>query len=237
MPAIRLLQCEVDSDHLGNRRTVWLQPPPVPSPDACIFLDGEYYLAHVRAAALVAGLQASDAIPPVTAAYVSCVDFDTRWPESFCNDRFAAFLQEELLPWIRTRSGLDGSNGTTLAGLSLTGLGAAHAALAYPASFPRVLCQSGSFWWNDNWLARHVAGPVADPLFFRITVGDRETREDVDHGKGLLQKDSQVASNRRFRDALVAAGHRVSYAEVPGDHDVVSWRADLPASLTALLAP
>ncbi|MHC4410629.1 MAG: alpha/beta hydrolase [Planctomycetota bacterium] len=236
MPDIGLLQCEIDSHRLGNRRTLWLQPPRVPSADTCIFLDGEYYLAHVRAASVVAELQATEVIPSMTAVYVSCMDHDTRWPESFCNDRFAAFLHEELVPWVRTRSGAGENGVTTLAGLSLTGLSAAHAALLYPTTFPRVLCQSGSFWWNDNWLAHNLPDPVAGTLSFRITVGDRETSEDVDHGKGLLQRESQLASNRLFRDALAKAGHQVSYSEFPGGHDVASWRTDLPASLTALSA-
>ena len=235
MSDIPLLQCEVTSRRLGNRRAVWLQPSAVRSDVACIFLDAEYYLAHLRAASVLAELQSSAAIPPATVAYVSSIDQEARWPESFCNDDFAAFLHEELVPWLRDRAELDEGGITVLAGLSLTGLSAAHAALRHPNSFPRVLCQSASFWWNDNWLANHLPDFDSDPVSFRITVGTRETKEDVDHGNGLVQRDSQLASNRRFRAALVAAGHRVSYEEHAGGHDIASWRADLPASLVALL--
>jgi enterochelin esterase-like enzyme len=39
-----------------------------------------------------------------------------------------------------------------------------------------------------------------------------------------------------MRDALTAMGHRVSYHEFGGGHDVASWRKDLPESLTRLFA-
>ena len=103
MSDIQLWQCEVTSRRLGNRRTVWVQPSTVRSSLVCIFLDAEYYLAHVRAANVLAELQASAAIPPATVAYVSSVDPETRWRESFCKEEFAAFLHEELVPWIRDR--------------------------------------------------------------------------------------------------------------------------------------
>ena len=62
-----------------------------------------------------------------------------------------------------------------------------------------------------------------------------ETKEHVDHGKGLVQEESQLAANRRMRDALVDRGHRVSYQEFDGGHDITGWRADLPESLSHLL--
>jgi len=125
MSDLQLWQCEITSRRLRNRRTIWLQPAPVRSNHACILLDAEYDLAHMRAATVLAELQASAAVPPATVAYVSSIDQEARWPESFCNDDFAGFLHEELVPWLRDRSDLDGSGVTMLAGLSLTGLSAA----------------------------------------------------------------------------------------------------------------
>ena len=234
---IDLLQCEFESRILGNRRTVWVQRRDSLATGVCIFLDGEYYLAHVRAAGIVSRLQEEGAMPPMAVAYVSCVDHDVRWPESFCNPAFASFLGDELLPWLTSRFAAIGPGENALVGLSLTGLSAAHAALQFPDAFPRVLCQSGSFWWNESSFAGDVRdGPLSN-VAFRITVGSKETEEDVDHGKGLFQRESQVTSNRRTCDALVAKGHPVSYREFDGGHDVASWRNDLPESLTALFAP
>ena len=53
MPAIRFAQHEFASLSLGNSRAVWVQCPPEPhgndASGLCIFLDGEYYLANIRA--------------------------------------------------------------------------------------------------------------------------------------------------------------------------------------------
>lgn len=231
---IDLLQCEFESRILGNRRTVWVQPGDSLANGVCVFLDGEYYLAHVRAAGIVSRLQEEGAMPPMAVAYVSCIDHDVRWPESFCNPDFASFLRGELLPWLTSRFASIGPGDNALVGLSLTGLSAAHAALQGPDAFPRVLCQSGSFWWNEGSFAEEVRNRPPSKVAFRITVGCKETDEDVDHGRGLVQRESQVASNRRVCDALIAKGHSVSYHEFDGGHDVASWRNDLPGSLAAL---
>jgi len=237
MHKIDIAQCEYESPTLGNTRTIWVQRPATAEPaGVCIFLDGEYYLAHVRAAGIVDRLQADGSMPPLLCAYVSHVDYETRWPESFCNPDFARFVAGELLPWLTTEFGLTRGAETVLAGLSLTGLSAAHAALHAPNTFSRVLCQSGSFWWNRGHLADDVANRAASNTVFRITVGADETKEHVDHGKGLIQEESQVASNRRMRDALTAHGYRVSYEEFDGGHGVAAWREDLPGSLAALFA-
>lgn len=234
MSDIELWQCEFASQQLGNRRAVWLQPSPERAQLTCIFLDAEYYLTHLNAARTLVDLQSSGVLPTVTAAYVSAIDPKTRWVESFCNDDFAAFLGEELAPWIRQRANTDPDGITILVGLSLTGLSAAHAALRYPEVFPRVVCQSGSFWWNDNWLTSHVPSS-SNPIRMRVSVGAQETEENVDHGDGLIQVTSQVESNRMARDAFAAAGHSVSYEEHPGGHDLASFAADLAPSLTSIL--
>ena len=73
---------------------------------------------------------------------------------------------------------------------------------------------------------------------FRLTVGVDETKENLihsNHDQELLQKTSQIDSNRTMRDALIAAGHAVSYSENPGGHDCASWRATLEQSLVSVI--
>lgn len=235
MANIEILQCECRSETLRNSRTVWVQrPSSAEIAGVCVFLDGEYYIAQLRAAAIVDRLQRQESMPPFLVAYVSHIDFDIRWPESFCNPNFALFLSGELVPWLVAEFEVSRHCETAIVGLSLTGLSAAHAALQHPGAFNRVLCQSGSFWWNESWLPSNLDEHPNSNAVFRVSVGSSETTEEVDHGKGLIQSESQLASNRRMRDALIAKGHRVSYHEFDGAHDVPSWRNDLPGSLTSL---
>ena len=162
---------------------------------------------------------------------MSHVDHKTRWPESFCNPDFVVFVCDELLPWLTAECQLPGDVDATLVGLSLTGLSGAHVALHSRGRFSRVVCQSGSFWWEGGQLIDEVAGLACADVTFRITIGDEETKAPVDHGDGLVQEEPQLDSNRRMRDALRAKGFSVSYDEFSGGHEIAPWRDDLPGSL------
>jgi enterochelin esterase family protein len=233
-----LRQATIRSRRLDDERRVWLQTPaPARRPAAlCILLDGEYYVERMEAPAHLEAEQTASALPPIALAYVSHVDAAVRWTDSFCNYRFAAFIGEELLPWAAGQFGLRAENTPViLGGLSLTGLAAAHAALTCGASISAVLCQSASFWWSDGRFIAECRQRRRLPLRFRISCGTKETIEYVEHGPGLVQRTSQLASNRLMRDVLVENGWDVSYEEFNGGHDLGSWRADLPNSLRALL--
>jgi enterochelin esterase family protein len=220
-------------------RTIWIQrPQTAPPAGICLFLDAEYYLAQIRAAPIVANLQGEGRMGPMLVAYASShADSSLRWTDSFCNPAFATYVVDELLPWLTTEfEVLPGQN--TIAGLSLTALSAAHIALTRPEAFARVLSLSGSFWWNDCWLPRRVRSMSRAPVRFRLTVGVNETQENLihsNHDHDLLQETSQIDSNRKMRDALIAAGYAVSYSENPGGHDCSSWRSTLEQSLVSLI--
>jgi hypothetical protein len=107
------------------------------------------------------------------------VDEPTRWAEMTCRPAYAAFLADELLPWAATRLPLtDDPARTVVAGQSLGGLTAAHAALSAPHRFGNALVQSGSFWWPDGpdteWLTREIARIPRLPVRFRLSYGEQE---------------------------------------------------------------
>lgn len=235
MPAIHIQQHEFHSPTLNNTRPVWTQAPASDPVGVIIFLDAEYYLTYLQAATTVESLIADGTLPPLLTAYVAASETPIRWKESFCNDDFATMLVDEMLPWLRSEFALPGDGETILAGLSLTGLSAVHAALKSGDVFTRVLSQSGSFWWNDEWLSQNIDTFPASNTAFRIVVGDEESDENVDHGDGLIQVVSQRDGCLRMRDALLAKGHPVSYAEYHGGHQLAPWREELAGSLTALM--
>lgn len=232
---IQLEERHLRSAVLGNERRIWIQQPTSPTNVLCVLLDGEYYVDRMDAPVVLRDLVAGGSIPPIAVAYVSHVDPKTRWLESFCNPRFVQFLDEELIPWATNECNLS-ERATTilLGGLSLTGLAAAYAAL-HSTKVTGVFCQSASFWWNDCWLVQDVRRQVATALRLRISCGANETTEYVEHGPELIQRTSQVASNRAMRDALREKGSIVSYDEFDGGHDIESWKADLPKSIQSLL--
>ena len=232
---IALHQNSFHSPTLNNTRPVWTQSPASDPVGVLIFLDAEYYLTHLQAAVTVQSLIADGTLPPVLTAYIAALETPIRWQESFCNDDFETMLVDELLPWLRSEFAIPDDGETILAGLSLTGLSAAHAALKAGDAFTRVLSQSGSFWWNDEWLTANIDTLPTGNTAFRIVVGDEENDENVDHGDGLIQVVSQRDGCLRMRDALLEKGHRVSYAEYHGGHQLGCWKDDLADSLTALM--
>jgi len=234
---MHVAESTIRSKLLGNERRLWLQSPATgqPAGSICILLDGEYYVEAMEAPALIAELQAAQKIPAIAVAYVSHVDGQTRWRESFCNADFAQFASQELSPHVRGHFRVSGDVPAILGGLSLTGLAAAHAAMSCPEGFAGVLCQSASFWWSDNQIVGQVRPADSRPLRFRISVGSAETKDYVQHAPSLIQRTSQLAANRMMRDALLEKGHHVSYEEFEGGHDIASWKADLGPSLAALL--
>jgi enterochelin esterase family protein len=235
---VQITAANIYSRTLKNERQVWLQPPPdaLSAETICILLDGEYYVERMNGPPVIDEFQRSKSVAPFAVAYISHIDSETRWTESKCNERFARFVSEELVPWVHSRFGHAGGNlPTILGGLSLTGLAAAHAVLCSPNSFSGIFCQSASFWWSDLWLVNECRSHGRLPVKFRISVGSSETAEYVEHGPDLIQRTSQVASNRAMRDALLQNGCDVSYEEFVGGHGLASWKADLPKSLMALL--
>ena len=232
---IHLSEHQFQSPTLGNSRQVRFQEPQGAAPSCvCIFLDAEYYVELLGAPEITHELQASGEIPSLLAAYVSHVDHEVRWPESFCNRDFDRCVVDELIPWIMGSFDLSPTIEVVIVGVSLTGLSAAHAALASEDRISRALCQSASFWWEQGWFRKNLASHPPSQVRFRLSVGVEETKEWVDHGNGLVQEESQLESNRETRDALRARGHHVSYHEFSGGHDLDSFRADLPGSLVAL---
>ena len=64
---------------------LWIQRPATDRPAGVyLFLDGEYYLAQIRAAAIIDELQRRSQFPPTLTVYVSShADSLTRWTDSF----------------------------------------------------------------------------------------------------------------------------------------------------------
>ncbi len=227
------LVASIPSTHLGNERTLWIREPrdAARAHHLTVFLDGEWYRDRVGAAEIL------DTHAPDLAdswfVFVSSHSEAARWRECPCHSPFAAFIADELLPWLEQRHPpLAHLQTRTLIGLSYTGLAAAFIAHERPGFFHQVISQSGSFWWNDAWLIDAFENPPTRlPTAFYLSVGKRETQENLQHRPNVIQKISQLEGVRRFRDTLHQLDHRVHYSEFPGGHQFECWRADLPQAL------
>jgi enterochelin esterase-like enzyme len=133
-----LAQFEIPSQLLNKPRTAWVQPAVAGhGADCLIFLDAEFYIERVRAPTIVADLQKTGSLAPVTSIYVSHIDAMARTADLTCNEAFSSFVASDLCRWIEQTVGR--FERFFLCGLSLSGLAATFAALRHPTTFCGVL--------------------------------------------------------------------------------------------------
>lgn len=205
----------------------------------CILLDGEYYLERFDMPGVLRDLLERGLIEPVSCLFVTLENREARHHDYACNPRYARFIAEDCFRWMRERLPHLGGEDHLIAGLSLSGLAAAFIALTYPDRFSRALCQSGSFWWNHEWLADNLELSVdRKKSKFWVSAGTKETQTDLTHGPtGLYQGVSQVAACERFAQALTARQHPVHYHLFEGGHEITPWKDELSPALAWLLTP
>ncbi|GAA2512986.1 alpha/beta hydrolase-fold protein [Pilimelia columellifera] len=223
VPTGMLTVGDVPSARLAGARRVWRYVPAASGPyRTLVLLDGQIWGPLLPVAPLLDNLIADGALPPVVVLMPDSGEGPGRAGDYACRDAFADFLADEVI----SAAGLPlvgGPDGTVVAGQSLGGLAAAHAALRRPDRFGAVLTHSGAYWWPNaegaepQWLAEEIRRRRRAPLRWDLSVGQNEWISLTPH--------------RRLRDALIDAGHRVHYEEYPGGHDRACWRELLGPAL------
>ena len=157
-------------------------------------------------------------IPPLIVVMTDESTPSIRTSELTCNQQFADFLAEELVPWLRSGYAVTHSPGETLvSGSSLGGLAAVFAGLKHPEIFGNVISLSGSFWWKPQgevqgeWLTRLVTNSTKVASRFYLEVGLMESLP------------IQIETNRHMQQALIAKQYPTGYAEFDGGHSFLTW--------------
>ncbi len=235
----RIERTRFASQVLGNERDIYVQLPAgyddgTASCSLLLLFDGEVAESMLLVPNTLDNLLADGQIPPTVCVMITS---DDRSIEYACNEAFASFIAEELVPWARATYRIaEGPDRVTTCGVSYGGLAAAWVALRHPETVGNVISQSGSFQWRWNtgrvgrdmttvigdappygWLPAQVAQWDPVPVRFYIEAGRLEARNS--HVEPSL-----LACTRQFRDVLVAKGYDVAYVEYGGGHDYVNWR-------------
>jgi enterochelin esterase-like enzyme len=235
----------IPSKTYPSGRHAWVYTPPgypTSCKNACnviIAFDGALYLGAMPLPEILDSLIAAKRTPPAVAVLLDNGEPPERISDLANSQRFAAFVADELLPWIREHYAVShAAERTILVGSSAGGLGAAYIAFKYPELFGNVLSQSGAFWRGNEssneppfeWLTRQYAASPKLNLRLFIDVGSRET---VGALGGIAP--SLLDANRRLHSILKQKGYAVEYFEVPGgQHSPDTWRMRLPLGLVAL---
>ncbi len=217
----------------GSLRTVWTQAGVTAQPRRlALFLDAELYIQRVQAPQVLQSLQEQKVIPPVAAVYVSNDSAAARHVDYTCDAVYAAYIVDEIVDWTLQRHPSVDPQQLVLIGLSLSGLAVADIAVRFPACFQRVVCQSPSFWWQEERF-RHRLPPKPDQApDYWICVGTQETTAGVVHAPtGLRQETSQLDACQRTANAMRDQGYTVVDRTYDGGHDPSCWQADLQHAL------
>jgi len=231
------------TDHRLDDRTITVYTPPGYRPDETyplvVLLDGECWPLVADLPTALDNLMGREIAPAVVAMVHNLGGMGPRMAELACDNAFAALLADRVVPFVRSLHAV--ADRVVVAGNSLGGLAAAHAALERPDVFEAVLSCSGSHWWGydgsgwgkdsePEWLTRRYADAPLLPLRFWVDVGSLETGPSP-VSPGVDQR----AANRHLRTVLRAKGYRVDYHEAPGGHDFATFRRSVVRGLRALL--
>jgi enterochelin esterase-like enzyme len=243
VPAGKIEKSRIKSALLGNERDLSIYTPPGYRSDGApngllVVFDESSYLTSVPTPTILDNLLFEKKIAPMVAVLIANPDQDTRTRELPPNPKFADFLNDELVPWVRQNYNVtkDPSQ-VVVAGSSFGGIASVYAGFRHPETFGNILCQSGSFWWSapkpepyaePNYLAKEFVKSPKLPLRFYMDAGTFEV--DMNGGGGAILEPS-----RHMRDVLLAKGYEVHYQENVGGHDYLSWRGSLAEGLIALV--
>lgn len=221
------------SQLLNNERDVWTYIPAGPKPEALLVLfDAHAYLNRVPTPIIIDNLIADGLIPQTAVVFIDNASPESRGQELPPNKTFAAFLSQELMPWVSQQGLKQPASRTIIAGSSYGGLAASYAGLTNSTWFGGVLSLSGSYWWGKekseaSWLTQQYAqSPVKNVKFYldagRFEVGRGETL-------GILE------TSRQFGDMLRRKGYDVVQFEHDSGHDYLHWQGALACGLVSLL--
>jgi len=243
VPAGRIDKARIHSELLGNERNLSIYTPPGyradgPAYGVLFVFDESAYLTLVPTPVILDNLLADGKIKPMVAVLIANPDQEARSRELPPNPKFADFLNNELMSWVRKNYNVTSDpKQIVVAGSSYGGIASVYAGLRHPETFGNILCQSGSFWWKShkpeptdepNYLAREFLKSPKLPIKFYMDAGSFEV--DMNGGGGAILEPS-----RHMRDVLLAKGYEVHYQENVGGHDYLSWRGSLADGLLALV--
>lgn len=146
-------------------------------------------------------------------------------------------IRDELLPLLASNGVVVDPAKFVVAGQSLGGLSAFHAALDFPELVTRVACQSGSFWRARDLPGAGISldgpagGDTAERLRAQPDLSGLRVAFDVGEHEPRMHRHCSVVE-----ELAVEAGATVRVNRSPAGHDRVGWRHALVRDVAWLLS-
>jgi enterochelin esterase-like enzyme len=193
--------------------------------------DGGDYLRYADLKVVLDNLIHRGEVVPLVAALSYPKNRMTEYPD---DDRHAAFIAGQVVPWLEEHYPLYGTpDQRCLMGASFGAVASLHTAWKNPEMFGRLLLQSGSFAFTD--IGNHHRGPAFDPVVafinaFRESPGRPARRAFISCG----QYESLIYENRSMVPFFRESGIDVRYVEARDGHNWENWRDRLREGLSWL---
>ena len=161
--------------------------------------------------------------------------------------KYAAFIDDELYPYIKKHTGVRKFNSISIAGCSLGGLSAFDIAWNNADKFDKVGVFSGSFWWRDKDAAAPDYSDDKDRIMYNkvrssrkkphlkywFYAGDEEETGDRDKDGIIDVVDDTRDLIELIKSKNVGPPNDIVYTEIKeGKHDYPSWSHVFPQFLT-----
>ncbi len=161
-------------------------------------------------------------------------------------DKYAAFIDDELCPFVKKQASLRKFKTVVMAGSSLGGLSAFDIAWDHADKIDKVGVFSGSFWWRDKddkapdysddkdrIIINKIHSSRKKPhLKYWFYAGGKEETSDRDKDGIIDVEDDTKDLAELIKSKNVCLPEDIMYTEdVNGIHDYSSWRQQIPAFL------
>ena len=231
---------------IGNERRIWVYTPPGykegdETYPLLVAFDGGWALTRVPTQRILDNLLAEGRIRPIVAVFIDNPTPHSRNSELPCNETFARFIEEELLPWVGRRYRVtDRAADRFVTGASYGGLASMWLGFRLPHLFGNVISQAASLWWGPGFtlgIPRSAGGYPAEWLIEQYRQSPRPSvRFWIE--VGLLEPAAlMIEPNRKMKDVLASRGCDVTYSEPCGGHDTALWRGTLAHAFEHMLKP
>jgi len=238
------------AEQLDNQRQCTLFSTATCKAPLVILLDGEKWGADSGMLSVLQYLTNINKLTPAHYLLIPSIDSKTRWQELSCSEPFWQAITEQLLPQVASQL-LPSEQSITeyiVAGQSLGGLSALYAGTHFPTYFTKMISLSGSCWWPeiermqdpDAYQLKH---PDWDKIAPKNSLADRVSNGEVSvSGLHIYQTVGNAEKQLSIYNALhyeifKQNGANITYQEVDGGHDWLSWRSSLINGLVSLLPP
>ena len=236
---------------LKNERDIWIYTPPEyeaakgPYPLMLLF-DGAAYIRpdFNNALPTLDNLINDGLIRPVVVCFVDSPNraVDQGYPGA---DAYGDAIVRELLPQLESAYPISAvASDKVIGGFSASALAASLIVMRHADVFGNVLSQSCFFRAlkpgsnEPSTIAQLYAAAPKLPVRFYLETGLYENAPSGGLPLHELALDEAItASNRHFRDVLIAKGYDVTYRETAAAHESIHWRATLADALMVLLKP